>query len=268
MLRVVSKERIAMSNTLQFYQFPYNDDNYGVLVHDLETGETAAVDAGDFAAYDAALAAKGWTLTQIWMTHHHADHTDGLAALKQKTGAKVYGPKPDQNPIAGLDVHLGEGDSFDFAGRKIDVLETPGHTLDMINFHLAADKVVFTGDTLFALGCGRLFEGSPALMWESMEKLLKLPDETIVYCSHEYTKANADFALSVDPENETLIARAKEIDVLRAAGEPTVPTRMDVEKQTNPFLRPHDQAIRAHLSMAAASDSDVFTEIRKRKDNF
>lgn len=253
---------------LQIHQFAYNDDNYGVLVHDPKSGETSAVDAGDAEAYISAAEAKGWNLTQIWITHHHWDHTDGLAKLKEKSGATVYGPTQKSQPIAGLDVHLSEGDEVDFAGRKVTILETPGHTLDMINFYLADDKILFSGDTLFALGCGRIFEGTAPMMWNSLHKLSKLPAETTVYCSHEYTAANAKFALSVDPENEVLQERASQIHALRERGEPTVPFTLEMELATNPFLRPHDSKVRSQLNMEQHSDEDVFTEIRKRKDSF
>ena len=252
----------------QIFQFPYNADNYGVLIHDAKTGDTACVDAGDFEAYRSALAYIGWSLTQIWITHHHGDHIAGLAKLKKATGAQVLGPKPANSPITGLDTMLGDGDKFQFAGQQVSVLETPGHTLDMINFHIADEALVFTGDTLFALGCGRLFEGTPDQMWNSLSKLMALPDETIVYCSHEYTQANADFALSVDPNNAALIERANDVSVLRAAGKPTVPSTIGLERATNPFVRPGDAGIRTQLGVQTASDAAVFAEIRKRKDNF
>ena len=249
---------------LEIYQFGYNQDNYGVLLHDSESGATALVDAGDAGAARGALAATGWTLTQIWITHHHGDHTAGLSDIAAETGAVTYGPPG----VPGIDNALAEGDSFVFAGRQVDVLATPGHTLDMLNFHLASEKLAFTGDTLFAMGCGRLFEGDAEMMWASLTKLLALADDTIIYCSHEYTAANAAFALSVDPDNQALQRRAEAVAELRAAGHPTVPTIMALEKETNPFLRPGDPAIRARLGMDAAADSAVFAEIRRRKDNF
>lgn len=252
----------------QIFQFPYNADNYGVLVHDAETGDTACVDAGDFEAYRSALASTGWSLTQIWITHHHGDHIAGLAELKKSTGAFVVGPRPANAPIAGLDSMVGDGDHFQFAGHQVSVLETPGHTLDMINFYIADEALVFTGDTLFALGCGRLFEGTPDQMWNSLSKLMALPDQTMVYCSHEYTQANAEFALSVDPNNSALVKRAKQISELRSTGKPTVPSTIGLERATNPFVRPGDSGIRGQLGMQSADDAAVFAEIRKRKDNF
>lgn len=250
--------------TLDLHQFGYDQDNYGVLLHDSESGETAMVDAGDAAAARAALATAGWQLTQIWITHHHGDHTAGLQDIAAETGAVIYGPAG----VSGVTNTLSGGDSFVFAGQRVEVLATPGHTLDMLNYHLASESLAFTGDTLFAMGCGRLFEGDAEMMWESLTKLMALDDETIIYCSHEYTAANAAFALSVDPDNQALQRRAEAVAELRAAGQPTVPTIMALEKETNPFLRADDAAIRTVLGMESATDSAVFAEIRRRKDSF
>ena len=249
---------------LEIHQFPYGQDNYGVLLHDSASGVTAMVDAGDAAAARGALADTGWPLTQIWITHHHGDHTAGLSDIAAATGAATYGPPG----VPGIETTLAEGDSFVFAGRQVDVLATPGHTLDMLNFHIASEKLAFTGDTLFAMGCGRLFEGDAEMMWASLNKLMALDDDTIIYCSHEYTAANAAFALSVDPDNQALQRRAEAVAELRAAGHPTVPTIMALEKETNPFLRPGDPAIRQGLEMDSEPDVAVFAEIRRRKDNF
>jgi hydroxyacylglutathione hydrolase len=254
--------------TLKTHQFPYGSDNYGLLLHSDETGLTACVDAGDADATRAALAETGWGLTHIFITHHHADHTEGLADLKTTYNATVLGPKIDSAVSNLYDMQLGDGDHFEFAGRRFDVLTTPGHTLDMINFYSADDQLICTGDTLFVLGCGRIFEGDAAMMWASLEKLMALPDDTIVYCSHEYTLANARFAVTIDPDNTALAERQAAFETLRENNLPTVPTRMDLEKATNPFLRASDPAIRAHLAMTDASDADVFAEIRRRKDNF
>ena len=254
--------------TLQTHQFPYGSDNYGLLLHCRETGQTACVDAGDTEATQAALAETGWGLTHIFITHHHADHTDGLAALKSAYNATVLGPNIDSAVSNLYDTQLGDGDHFEFAGRRIDVLATPGHTLDMINFYSADDQIVCTGDTLFVLGCGRIFEGDAPMMWSSLEKLMALPDDTVVYCSHEYTLANAQFAVTVDPGNAALAERQAAFESLRENGLPTVPTRIDLEKATNPFLRASDPLIRAHLAMTDATDAEVFAEIRRRKDNF
>ena len=248
---------------LAIHQFGYNNDNYGVLLHDAESGETALVDAGDADAAEAALDESGWELTQVWITHHHGDHTAGLGELTGD-GVEVFGPAG----IAGVDNVLDGGDSFAFAGRAVEVISTPGHTLAMLNYHLPLEKLVFTGDTLFAMGCGRLFEGDAPMMWRSLGKLMALADDTVVYCGHEYTAANAAFALSVDPDNEQLQRRSEAVAELRAAGQPTVPTLIALEKATNPFVRAADPAIRAFLGMEAASDAEVFAEIRRRKDSF
>lgn len=253
---------------LSFFQFAYNDDNYGVLAHDNESGETASIDAGDADAVLAALAETGWSLSHLWVTHHHWDHVDGLTAVKAKTGCKVIGPVAVGKAIAGIDVHVQEGDRIVLGAHTVEVLQTPGHTLDMINYYLPGAGVVFTGDTLFAMGCGRLFEGTPDQMWQSLLKLRALPETTTVYCAHEYTLANAAFALSIDPENQALKKRAEKVKAQRALGEPTVPTDMTSELATNPFLRADDGAVRANLGMQSATDAEVFAEIRKRKDNF
>ena len=245
-------------------QFSYNQDNYGVLLHDGESGETALVDAGDATAALAALDINGWDLTQVWITHHHGDHTAGLQELVAETDAEIFGPAG----VAGVEQVMADGGSFEFARRRVDVIATPGHTLDMLNFHLPAEKLVFTGDTLFAMGCGRLFEGDAAMMWSSLTRLMALDDDTIVYCGHEYTAANAAFALSVDPDNLALHRRAKAVAELRVAGAPTVPTIMALEKETNPFLRASDTAIRENLGLPSATDTEVFAEIRRRKDSF
>jgi len=248
--------------------YAYGSDNYGVLLHCTETSATASVDCGDAAAAEKALADKGWTLSHIWVTHHHADHVAGLQALKAATGARVIGPNRSQSPINGIDDVVGDGDSFEFAGRTVDVIHTPGHTLDMLNFHLPTEALLFSGDTLFTLGCGRLFEGDADMMWKSLCKLMSLPTETLVYGSHEYTLANAAFAVTVDGRNTALLEQIDAVQRLRDAGEPTVPSTIGMELTTNPFLRAGDVAIREGLGMLAASDAEVFAEVRRLKDNF
>ncbi len=251
----------------EYYQFPYMSDNYGVLIHDTSTGQTAAIDVGDASAYLDALNEKSWSLTHLLVTHHHADHIAGLQAVKAKTNCTVIGPKHHSN-INGLDQKVEDGDSFDFGGKSVQVIHTPGHTSDMLNYFIADEKVAFTGDTLFALGCGRLFEGDALTMWNSLGKLKQLPPDTTVYSSHEYTLANAEFAITVDPTNAALQSRIKEIKALRQKNEATVPSLLSDELATNPFLRADNPVIRAHLQMEDASDADVFAEIRQRKDNF
>lgn len=249
-------------------QFTCREDNFGVLIHDPMTGETAAIDAPDAAAIRKHLDQAGWRLTHIFITHHHIDHVEGIPELKDAYGAKVIGPKPEADKIAGLDETYGDGDHFEFAGRRVDVIHTPGHTLGHVCFHIPSEKLLFAADTLFALGCGRLFEGTPADMWASLQKLAVLPDDTTVYCGHEYTLSNARFALSVDPDNSALADRFDRITEMRAKNVSTLPTAIGYEKRTNPFLRPHDPGIRRHLNMVDATDGEVFTELRRRKDNF
>jgi len=192
---------------LEFFQYPYGGDNYGVLVHDPQSGATASIDSGDAGATMAALESQGWALSHLLVTHHHGDHTAGVVSVKQATGCKVIGPVKLSSAIEGIDEHVNDGDTFDFADHKVVVIHTPGHTTDMMNFHFVDSHVVFTGDTLFAMGCGRLFEGDAAMMYDSMQKLALLPPETTVYCSHEYTETNARFALDVDPDNLELQER-------------------------------------------------------------
>lgn len=253
---------------LDVHQYSYNSDNYGVLIHSADTNETAAVDAGDADSLLAILAERGWGLTHLLITHHHGDHTAGLRRVKQETGCRVLGPIQRSAHIEGLDEHLDDADTFEFGAQKVSVLFTPGHTTDMINFYFPQSNLIFTGDTLFALGCGRVFEGTMEMMWQSLSKFRSLPAETQIYCGHEYTLANANFAVSVDPNNDALLSRVENVKKLRDQGLPTVPSLLGDELLTNPFLRPDDPAIRAHLGMQDASDGDVFAEIRRRKDNF
>lgn len=253
---------------LEIYQFEALSDNYGYLAHDPETGATAAIDTPEVAATEKALAEKGWKLTHIFNTHHHADHVGGNLALKEKYGCTIIGPKDEEKLIPGLDRAVGQDDVVALGNINARVIEVPGHTRGHIAYSFAEDHVAFVGDTLFALGCGRLFEGTPAQMWNSLGKLMALPDDTAVYCAHEYTQANARFALSVEPQNAALVARAKDIDDKRTRGEWTVPTSIGLEKATNPFLRAASADLRATVGLADAADVDVFAETRARKDNF
>lgn len=251
---------------LEIHQFLCLKDNYGVLIHDPDAGLTAAIDAPEAEPVRRALAAKGWKLTHILVTHHHADHTQGIEPLKAETGCTVIGPKAEAARIKGLDRTVGEGDAFAFGGSQVHVLDTPGHTAGHITFWMPAQSVAFAGDTLFAVGCGRVIEGNMEQMWTSLAKIAKLPPATRVYCGHEYTLANVKFALAIEPENEALQLRAREIESLVAAGKPTLPTRVDIELATNPFLRPQSAAIRKRLAMPGAPDWQVFGEIRERKN--
>lgn len=251
---------------IEIEQFPCRSDNFGVLVHDTETGRTVAIDAPEAGPVEDALARRDWSLTDILVTHKHPDHVEGLGPLKEAHGCTIAGPKAEAEAIGVLDEHLVEGAEYFAGAMAFTVIETPGHTRGQINFHCPAAKALFAGDTLFSLGCGRLFEGSAADMFASLEKLKRLPGDTMLYCGHEYTQANATFALSVDPDNAALRARAADVDALRAAGKATLPVTLDSELATNPFLRTADPAIRAQLGMEGADDVSVFAELRARKD--
>lgn len=251
---------------LEIELFACRSDNFGVLLHDPVTGATASIDAPEEKPILDALARRGWTLSHIFTTHHHNDHVEANAALKQRFGVTITGPA--REAIPGIDRKVDGGDIFDFAGRRVEVISTPGHTLGHVCFHLPEEKLLFAADTLFALGCGRLFEGTPAQMWASLVKLAALPDETTVYFGHEYTLSNVRFAITVDPDNAALAKRVAEIEVLRAKGGFTAPTTIGLEKATNPFLRAADPAIRRHLGLETAGDAEVFAEIRARKDRF
>ena len=251
---------------LEIHQFPCLSDNYGVLIHDAERGVTAAIDAPNAEQVMAALKEKGWTLSYILTTHHHADHTDGNLALKAATGCVIIGPKGEAAKIPGIDTEVGEGDAFRVGSFQVHVLETPGHTLGHISYWIPAAGVAFVGDTIFAMGCGRVIEGTMEMMWGSLAKLAKLPPATRLYCGHEYTVSNAKFALTIEPENAALAKRFDEVQKLRADGKPTLPTRLDLELETNPFLRAPNAAIRKRLGLESAQDWQVFAEVRERKN--
>jgi hydroxyacylglutathione hydrolase len=254
--------------TLQIDQFMCRSDNFGVLVHDPKSGETALIDAPEEAAILAAIERTGWKPTHILTTHHHGDHVEANLALKQRFGLTIVGPAAESAKIPGIDRTVADGDTFAFGGETVRVIATPGHTLGHVTYYLPKAGVAFAGDTLFALGCGRLFEAKAPVMYDSLKKLAALPLETTVYCGHEYTLSNARFALSVDPTNSALKERAARIEAKRARGEATLPTTIGDELATNPFLRWHDPVIRRNLGMEGAADADVFGEIRKRKDVF
>ncbi|GAB4522792.1 MAG: hydroxyacylglutathione hydrolase [Amphiplicatus sp.] len=253
---------------IEIRQFPCLSDNYGYLARDVETGAVAAIDTPDPAAINAALDKEGWRLTHILNTHWHPDHAGGNLALKEKWGCEIIGPRGEAAKIPGLDRMVGEGDVVSLGASKARVRDTPGHTLGHIVYHFEDDRAAFVGDTIFAIGCGRLFEGTPAQMWDSLSKIAAWPEETRLYCAHEYTQANARFALTVDPHNRALTERAAAVDRLRAQGLPTVPTTVALERATNPFLRARDEKLQAALGMTGADPVSVFAEVRRRKDRF
>lgn len=251
---------------LDIHLFPCLKDNYGVLIRDAERDVTASIDAPDADAVERALEEKGWRLTHIFTTHHHNDHTGGNLALKEQTGCTIVGPRGEAARIPGIDQAVGEGDDLAFGQFPVQVIETPGHTLGHVSYHLPRAGVAFVGDTMFTLGCGRVFEGTYEMMWGSLRKLMRLPSKTQIFSGHEYTLANARFALIVDPDNVALKRRAAEFEAKRADGQPTVPTLLGDELETNPFLRAHSAAIRERLKLGAAADWKVFAELRERKN--
>ena len=255
---------------LEVLQIPALSDNYIYLLHDTESGATAAVDPAEPGPVLAALSERGWRLNLILNTHHHADHVGGNLALKRATGCAVIGSLWDRSQarIPGIDRGVGEGELVQLGRSIARVISVPGHTLGHIAFEFQADGLLFSGDTLFGMGCGRLFEGSAEQMWASLQVIRRLPQSTRVYCAHEYTEANGRFALTVDPENSELRARMEQVHHARTAGQPTVPFTLAAELETNPFLRPESPGLRATLGLPDAADVDVFAETRRRKDRF
>jgi hydroxyacylglutathione hydrolase len=243
-------------------------DNYGVLVHDTESGATASIDAPEAAPIEAALKATGWKLTDILVTHHHADHTGGIVALKDKYKCRVVAPAAEADKIPAIDQTVREGDKVTVGKLTSDVIETPGHTNGHIAYWFHADKLAFVGDTLFSIGCGRVIEGTPGMMWRSLMKLRDLPNDTEIYCGHEYTAANIRFARTIEPDNSVLAAREVEANRQIAEGAPTIPVTIGDEKLANPFLRADQPEVAAGIGMAGKEASQVFAEIRARKNKF
>ena len=251
---------------LEVELLPALTDNYVYLLHDPATGTSGVVDPAVAAPVLARLASQGRKLDWALITHHHADHIGGLLEVKAATGCRAVGPRADASRIPGLDVLAGEGDTVGFGALTAEVLATPGHTSGHVSYWFPGGEALFCGDTLFALGCGRLFEGDAPTMWRSLGKLMALPDQTRVYCGHEYTLSNARFALTIEPDNAAIRQRAAEVEAARARGEPTIPTTIGGEKATSPFLRAADPALRRALGLEGAPDVEVFAEVRRRKD--
>jgi len=241
-------------------------DNFGYLIHDPQSGATASIDAPEAGPIIKVLEREGWQLSDILVTHHHADHVGGIKELKQKYNCRVVAPEDQTAPIPLVDVRVGQGDIVKVGTLLARVLETPGHTLDHISYVFDEDKALFAADTLFSVGCGRVFEGSYPMMWQSLLKLRALPDDFRLYCGHEYTAANVKFALGIEPGNTALQARAEQVTRLRAAGQPTIPSLLGDEKQTNVFLRADEPTVAAGVRLKGASPDDVFAELRERKN--
>ena len=255
-------------STLEVRQIPVLRDNYLYLIRDPATGATAAIDPAVPSPTLAALDAEGWSLTHILNTHHHADHTGANLALKRATGCTIVGSAADAGRIPGIDVALDDGDRYALGAAEAEVMFVPGHTRGHIAWWFAESRALFCGDALFSIGCGRLFEGTPAQMWRSLMRLRALPDGAFVYCAHEYTAANIRFALSIEPSHPALRAREAQVRALRSAGRSTIPTTIGAERAANPFLRADDPALAAAVGMIGSSPEAVFAEIRQRKDRF
>ncbi|MBK0326350.1 hydroxyacylglutathione hydrolase [Rhodobacteraceae bacterium F11138] len=253
---------------LEILTIPCLSDNYAFLAHDAASSETALIDVPEAAPILAALQDRGWRLSHVLLTHHHADHTQGLNAVLQQHPATVIGAAADAHRLPSLDVAVADGDDVRIGTQTGHVMDVSGHTVGHIAFHFPESRAVFTADSLMALGCGRLFEGSAAQMWESLSRLAALPADTVVYSGHEYTQANGAFAVTVDPDNPDLAARVRDIAQKREQGLATVPSTLELELATNPFLRAAEPRVQAAVGMVGAEPALVFAEIRARKDSF
>lgn len=257
-----------MTMALELVTIPCRTDNYAYLVHDAESGQTAVIDVPDAAPILAALTARDWTLSDILITHHHDDHISGVEMVRAATGAMILGAAADAHRLPPLDLALTEAGSFSIGREFARVIDVPGHTVGHIAFYFPQSGLAFTGDSLIAGGCGRLFEGTPAQMHKSLAKLAALPPDTLICSGHEYTTSNLAFAATLEPLNPALICRRADVAALRASGQPTVPVRLETELQTNPFLRAEMPAMKAAVGMPNADGLAIFAEIRARKDKF
>jgi len=254
---------------ISVHQFICLTDNFGLLVRDEETGAVASIDAPDGEAIASECRRVGWPLTDVWLTHHHLDHIEGVPALREAfPGLRVVGARQDEHRLGRVELLVGDGDHVMLGASRARVIDVRGHTSGHLAYYFPEEEIVFVGDTLFSLGCGKVFEGSMEEMYDSLQKLADLPDETRVYCGHEYTQANARFALTVDPENPLLAERAKEVDLLRTQGRATLPTTIGLERATNPFLRAEDPLVQRALRMSESEPVAVFTKIREMKNDF
>ncbi len=253
---------------LNIIQLPVLTDNYIYIIHDSTHGETAVVDPAIAEPVLAVLQENGWRLNYIFNTHHHSDHIGGNLPLKQKTGCRIVGAACDSGRIPGIDIAVADGDQIRLGEQSLQIMATPGHTSGHIVYYCAGSAALFCGDTLFSLGCGRLFEGSAEQMWQSLQKLKALPDNTRIYCAHEYTQANGRFALTLEADNPDLQQRVAEVARLRAQNLPTLPSSMVLEKATNPFLREHSPSLRIAVDAGRDTPARVFAKIRLLKDQF
>lgn len=253
---------------LEIVTVPCLTDNYAYLAHDDATETTAVIDVPEVLPVLNALRGRGWRASHILITHHHNDHIAGVEALAAASGARIFGAAADRHRLPPLDEAFAEGDSLRIGMDEGHVIAVPGHTSGHIAFHFPASRVVFTADSLMSCGCGRLFEGTPAQMWNSLSKLAALPPETLICSGHEYTQSNIRFALAVDPQNAALRARADRVEALRAVSAPTVPVTLAEELATNPFLRADDAALRLAAGLPDAPAAEVFAALRAMKDRF
>jgi hydroxyacylglutathione hydrolase len=253
---------------LDIIQIPVLNDNYVYLIRETESSTTGVVDPAVAGPVLEELADRGWNLDYILNTHHHGDHVGGNIQLKRETGCRIVGSRADSARIPGIEIRLEEGERFKLGQAEAQVISVSGHTCGHIAYWFEEHNALFCGDTLFAMGCGRLFEGSPAQMWDSLSKLMNLPAATRVYCAHEYTQMNGRFAMTVEPHNQHLQQRMKEVNRMRRDNLATVPSTLGEELDTNPFLRVHSPEIRRTLGIQSGSPVEVFAEIRRRKDRF